>query len=173
VKTEGDPEALVPGVRRLIREIDPRIPVSSIRTMDRIVDDALRQPRISTVLISGFALGALLLVAMGLFGLIAGSIANRHGEIALRLAVGASHQRVLRLIVEEGALLVGTGMLIAVPGIYAAGGLIRGLLVEVTPWDPITLLVVAFGLALVTMTACYVPARRVLSLDPSRLLRQQ
>jgi putative ABC transport system permease protein len=140
--------------------------------MDEIVNDALRQPRISTVLIGGFALGALLLVALGVFGLIAGSVANRHGELAVRLALGASHQRMLALVVGEGALLVGIGMLIAIPGIYASGRFIRGLLVGVTPWDPSTLLAVALGLALVTMTACYVPARKVLALDPAPLLRQ-
>jgi putative ABC transport system permease protein len=173
LKTDGNPEALVPDVRRVIRQIDPRIPVSSVRTMDDIVNDALRQPRISTVLIGGFALGALLLVALGVFGLIAGSVANRHGELAVRIALGASHQRLLRLVVGEGALLVGIGMLIAVPGIFASGGFIRGLLVGVTPWDPATLMAVALGLALVTMTACYVPARKVLALDPAPALRQQ
>jgi len=173
IKTDGNPEALVSDVRRVIRQIDPRIPVSSVRTMDEIVTDALRQPRISTVLIGGFALGALLLVALGVFGLIAGAVANRRGEIAVRLALGATHQRVLRLVVGEGALLVGIGMVIAIPGIYAAGGFIRGLLVGVTPWDPITLLAVALGLALVTMAACYIPARKVLTVDPAPLLRQQ
>ena len=100
-------------------------------------------------------------------------MANRHGELAVRLALGANHHRVLRLVVGEGALLVATGMVVAIPGIYAAGLLIRGLLVGVTPWDPITLLAVASGLALVTMASCYVPARKVLSLDPAPLLRDQ
>lgn len=172
IKTDGDPQALISGVRRAIREIDPRIPVSSVQTMDEIVDDALRQPRISAVLIGGFALGALLLVAMGVFGMISGSVVRRHGELAVRLALGASHQRTLRLVLSEGALLVGVGMVIAIPGVYASGGLIRGLLVNVSPWDPITLSVVAGGLVLVTMTACYVPARRVLRIDPAPLLRQ-
>jgi putative ABC transport system permease protein len=172
VKTDGDPRALVSDVHQAIRQIDPRIPVSSVQTMDEIVHDALRQPRISVVLIGGFALGALLLVAMGLFGMISGAVVRRHGELAVRLALGASHQRVLRLVIGEGALLVVVGMLIAVPGVYAAGGLIRGLLVDVSPWDPFTLLAVAVGLMLATMAACYVPARRVLRIDPAPLLRQ-
>ena len=172
VKTAGDPQALVPDVRRAIRQIDPRIPVSSVQTMDEIVTDALRQQRISTVLIGGFALGALLLVAMGLFGMISGSVVRRHGELAIRLALGASHQRMLRLALGEGAVLVLIGMVIAIPGVYAAGGLIRGLLIDVSPWDPVTLSTVAFGLLFVTMAACYVPARRVLRIDPAPLLRQ-
>lgn len=172
IKTHRDPQALVPEVRRAIREIDPRIPVSSVQTMDEIVTDALRQQRISAVLIGGFALGALLLVAMGLFGMISGSVVRRHGELAVRMALGASHQRMLRLVLGEGALLVVIGMLIAIPGVYAAGGLIRGLLVDVSPWDPFTLSAVAFGLLFVTMASCYVPARRVLRIDPAPLLRQ-
>jgi putative ABC transport system permease protein len=172
IKTNGDPQALIPDVRRAIRQIDPRIPVSSVQTMDEIVTDALRQQRISAVLIGGFALGALLLVAMGLFGMISGSVVRRHGELAVCLALGANHQRLLRLVIREGALLVAIGMLIAIPGVYAAGGLIRGLLVDVSPWDPFTLSAVAFGLLFVTMAACYVPARRVLRINPASLLRQ-
>jgi putative ABC transport system permease protein len=172
IKTNGDPQALVPEVRQAIRQIDPRIPVSSVQTMDQIVSDALRQQRISAVLIGGFALGALLLVAMGLFGMISGSVVRRQGELAVCLALGASHQRMLRRVLGEGALLVVIGMLIAIPGVYAAGGLIRGLLVDVSPWDPSTLSAVAFGLLFVTMVACYLPARRVLRIDPARLLRQ-
>jgi len=172
IKTAGDPQSLVPAVRRAIREIDARIPVSSVQTMDDIVNDSLRQQRISSLLISGFALGALLLAAMGLFGMISGSVVRRRGELAVRLALGASNQRMLGLILGEGALLVGIGMLIAIPGVYAGGRLIRGLLIEMSPWDPLTLGAVAFSLLLVSMAACYVPARRVLRIDPAPLLRQ-
>jgi putative ABC transport system permease protein len=172
LKTDEDPLALVPEVRRAIRQIDPRIPVSSVQTMDEIVTEALRQPRLSVVLIGGFALGALLLAAMGLFGMISGSIVRRQGELSIRLALGASQHRMLTLTLGEGALLVVMGMVIAIPGVYAAGSLIRGLLVDVSPWDPLTLVAVALGLLSVTLVACYVPARRVLRIDPALLLRQ-
>jgi putative ABC transport system permease protein len=172
VRTAGDPAALIADVRRVVRQIDPRIPVSSIRTMDEIVGEALREPRISAVLIAGFALGALLLVAMGLFGLMSGAVARRRGELAVRLALGASRGRLLRLVLREGVLLVGVGMLLAAPGVYAAGRLVRGLLIDISPGDPITLIGVALGLVLVTMTACYLPARRVLAIDPAPLLRR-
>jgi putative ABC transport system permease protein len=172
IKTEGPPLALATDVRRVIRAIDPRIPVSSFQTMDEIVTDAMRQQRLSTVLIGGFALGALLLVAMGLFGMMSGTVVRRHGELAIRLAMGASHQRMVRLTLGEGALLVVFGMVLAIPGVYTAGGLVRGMLVDVSPWDPVTLALVACLLLLVTVAACYVPARRVLRIDPSLLLRQ-
>jgi ABC-type antimicrobial peptide transport system permease subunit len=172
-RVDGHPQALVPEVRRVIRQIDPRIPVSAFRPMDELVMDAQRQHRLSAVLTGGFALGAVLLVSMGLFGMVAGSIVRRSGELALRIVLGASYRRVLNSVFGEGALLVALGVLVAIPGVYAAGGLVRGMLVGVPPWDPITLVGVALGMALVTWLACYVPARRVLAIDPAAVLRKE
>jgi ABC-type antimicrobial peptide transport system permease subunit len=120
----------------------------------------------------GGGLALAVIVSRSMSSLIYGSVVRRHGELAICLALGASHQRMFRLVLGEGALLIVIGMLLAIPGIYAAGGLIRGLLVDVSPWDPFTLAAVAFGPLFVTMAACYVPARRVLRIDPARLLRQ-
>jgi putative ABC transport system permease protein len=173
LRTGRDPRALVPEARDAIRRIDPRIALADVRTMDDVVGDALRQQRLSAVLIAGFALGALILAAMGLFGVVSGSVTRRRHELAVRLAVGADHGRVLRLVVREGATLVALGVLIGVPGVYVAGRLIRGVLVGVSPLDPLTLAAVALGLGLVAMTACYVPARRVLAIDPAQSLRQE
>jgi putative ABC transport system permease protein len=172
IRTAGDPRALAADMPRIVRQVDPRIPISGVKTMDEIVEAAMRQPRISAVLIAGFAVGALLLVAMGLFGMVAGAVSQRRSELAVRLALGATHYRVLRLVMGEGALLVAVGMMIAVPGVYAAGRFIRGVLIGVSPLDPASLLAAAGGLALVTLVACYVPARRVLGINPSPLLRQ-
>jgi putative ABC transport system permease protein len=123
------------------------------------------------VLIGGFALGALLLAALGLFGIVSGSVTRRRHELAMRLVLGAGYGRVLRLVLSEGALLVGLGVLIGVPGVYAISGLIRGVLVGISPTDPLTLVAVGLGLALVALAACYLPARRVLDIDPARSLR--
>jgi putative ABC transport system permease protein len=125
------------------------------------------------VVIAAFALGALLLASMGLVGVVSSSVTRRRHEMAVRLALGADHGLVLRLVLGEAALLVVIGVLIGVPGIYAAGRLIRGVLVGISPSDPLTLAAVATGLGLVTMAACYVPARRVLGIDPAHALRQQ
>jgi len=141
--------------------------------MDEVVGDALRQQRTSAALIAAFAVGALLLAAMGLFGVVSSSVTRRRHELAVRMALGADHGRVLRLVLGEGALLVGLGVLIGLPGVYAAGGLIRGVLVGVSPSDPLTLLAVALSLALVTIATCYVPARRALEIEPSQLLREE
>jgi putative ABC transport system permease protein len=172
LRSQRYPDTLGGEVHAAIHRVDPRLAVADVRSMTHIVGDALRQQRISAVLIAGFALGALLLAAIGLFGVVSGSIARRHHELAVRLALGAEHGRLLRVVLAEGAVLVGTGVLIGLPGVYAAGGVIGGALVGISTTDPTTLLVVALGLMFVTMAACYLPARRVLRIEPSRLLKQ-
>lgn len=171
--TERDPDALLRDVRAAVRGVDNRVAVGEARTMERIVGDALRQQRTGATLISGFALGALLLAAMGIFGVIASSVTRRHRELAVRLAVGADRQRIVRFILREAGLLVGAGVLIGVPAVYAAGGLIRGALVGFSPSDPFTLLGVAAALALITLATSYVAARRVLTIDAAELLRKE
>jgi putative ABC transport system permease protein len=163
--------ALIADARSAIRDIDPRLTMTQVRTMNEIIDEALRQQRLGAVLIGGFALGALLLAALGLFGIVSGSVTRRRHELAMRLVLGAGYGRVLRLVLSEGALLVGLGVLIGVPGVYAISGLIRGVLVGISPTDPLTLVAVGLGLALVALAACYLPARRVLDIDPARSLR--
>ncbi len=123
------------------------------------------------MLIAGFSLGALLLAAMGLFGVVAGAVNRRRHEIAVRLALGAGHGRVLRLVLGEGAVLVLVGLAVGVPGIYFAGRILRGVLVGVSPFDPATLGAVAAGLVAVALVACYVPARRVATIEPAQAFR--
>ena len=171
IRTTRAPQALLPEVQAAVHRLDPRVAVGDPRTMSEIVANSLRPQRTSAALITAFAVGALLLAAMGLFGVVSGSVMRRRHELAVRLALGADHHGVLRLVVGEGALLVGLGVLIGIPGIYAAGRLIRGALVGVSPSDPLTLGAAAAGLAAVTLAACYVPARRVLEIDPAQLLR--
>ncbi|HXW05061.1 MAG TPA: ABC transporter permease [Vicinamibacterales bacterium] len=173
MRTIREPRAILPDVRSAVRRLDPRVAVGDERTMEEIVGNAVRHHRTSAVLIAAFAAGALLLAGMGLFSVVAGSVTRRRHELAVRLALGADARRVLRLVVGEGAVLVGLGVLLAVPGVYAGSGVIRGVLVGVTPTDPVTLAVTATSLALVAMTACYVPARRALAIDPAQLLRQE
>jgi predicted permease len=173
VRSARDPRSLVPDVRAAIRGVEPRLAVSNVRPMDDIVADAVRQPRVSAVLIAGFALGALLLAAMGLFGVISASVTRRRREMAVRLALGADHSGVLRLVLADGARLVALGVLIGAPGVYLVGGMMRGVLVGISRFDPLTLFSVSLGLGLVSLVACYLPARRVLQIDPAQSLRQE
>jgi putative ABC transport system permease protein len=171
--TTRDPDALLPEIRAAVRSADPRVAVGEARTMVEIVDDALRQQRTGATLISAFALGALLLAAMGIFGVIAASVTRRHHELAIRLAVGADRRNVRRLILREAVLLVGSGVLAGVPAVFAAGAVMRGALVGVSPSDPLTLLGVTVGLAVITLATAFVAARRVLTIDPAELLRRE
>ncbi len=173
MRTTRNPHSLLPEVQSAVHRVDPRVAVGDARSMDDIVQASLSPQAIGGSLISAFAVGALLLSAMGLFGVVSGSVTRRRHELAVRLALGADHGRVLRLVLKEGALLVMAGLLIGAPGIYIANRLVRGLLVGVSPSDPLTLLAAALGLLLVTMLTCYVPARRALRIDPAQLLRHE
>ena len=138
--TDRDPKTLLPDLRSAVRSVDSRVAVGDARTMQEIVANALRQQRTGATLLGALALGALLLAAMGIFGVVAASVTRRRHELAVRLAVGAEQRRVLRLVVGDAASLVGGGVLIGVPAVLAAGGLLRGALVGVSPYDPATLL---------------------------------
>ena len=172
LRTDRDPESLAGEVRDAVHRIDPQLATADVRTMEQIVNDRLRQSRVSAVLLAGFSLGALLLAAMGLYGVVAGSVNRRRHEMAVRLALGAGERRVVGLVVREGAVLVVLGLLLGAPGIYLAGRAIGGVLVGVSPFDPLTLCAVASGLAVVALVACWVPARRVAGIDPARSLRE-
>lgn len=172
MRTSRDPHSLLPDVTAAIRRIESRVPVGDPRSMDDLVQASRSPQAIGASLVGSFAVGALLLTAMGLFGVVAGSVTRRRHELAVRLAVGADHQRILWMVLGEGALLVSMGLLIGAPGIYFGYRAIGGLLVGVSPYDPLALLASALGLFTVAMAACYVPARRVLKIDPSQMLHQ-
>jgi len=172
LRMDRDPHALIPEVRMAIRQLNPEVPISDVHTMEEIVAERRSRERISAVMISGLAIGALLLVLMGLFGMISGSVARRRGELAVRMALGATHGRVIRLVVGEGARLIAFGLLLAIPGIDMAGRALQGLLIGLSPFDIPTIAAVAIALAGVALLACYLAARRVTTIDPERLLRE-
>jgi putative ABC transport system permease protein len=172
MRTTRDPDTLLPDVQSVVHQLDPRVPVGDPRSMDDIVDQSLSSQAIGASLLGAFAIGALLLATMGLFGVVSESVTRRHHELAVRLALGADHPSVLRMVLKEGMLLVMIGLMIGTPGIYMSSGAIRGLLLGVAPLDPIALLAASSGLLLTTLAACYMPARRALTIDPASLFRQ-
>jgi putative ABC transport system permease protein len=173
VHTDGDPKRLTNDVRRAIRDVDPQLAVAALETMEDLTSQSLSKQRVTAVLISGFALGGLLLAGMGLFGVVAGNVTRRRHELAVRIALGAEHGKVLREVIGEGAVLVGSGLVLAAPAVYWAGKAMAGILVGVSPHDLPTLLIVGGVLGAVALLACYLPARRVLQIDPAHALREE
>jgi putative ABC transport system permease protein len=122
-------------------------------------------------MIAAFALGALILAAMGLFGIVSASVTRRRTELGIRMALGADAGHVLRMVLGDALRLVGLGLLTGIPGVWLAGRLLEGMLVGMSPFDALTLAAVAVTLLAVTALACWIPARRVTTIDPARSLR--
>ncbi|MGH9312611.1 MAG: ABC transporter permease [Vicinamibacterales bacterium] len=172
-RTVGDPVAMAGLIGAQVNEIDPSQPVAEVRAMRDFVSADLAQPRFTMLLLGGFAAAALLLAAIGLYGVIAFGVTERTREIGLRVALGAQHRDVLRLVMQRGMLLTGIGLAIGVAAALALGRVVAGLLYGVTPTDSVTLLAVAFFLAAVAMLATYLPARRATRVDPMVALRAE
>ncbi|MEZ5316743.1 MAG: FtsX-like permease family protein, partial [Vicinamibacterales bacterium] len=171
VRTTTDPLSLAAPVRAVMRDVDSRVTFSSPRRLADVLDEQLVTRRVTADVVSGFAGLALGLAALGLYGLLVVAVAGRRREFGVRLALGAEPASIARAIVGESlrdaAVGVGAGLVLAM----AAGRLIRGLLVEVTPIDPVTLVVVAAGLLAIAVAAALIPAGRAAAIDPARALR--
>jgi ABC-type antimicrobial peptide transport system permease subunit len=165
--------AMAAAIMNQVREIDPNQPVAEVRGMRELVSADLAQPRFTMLLLGSFAASALLLAAIGLYGVIAFGVTERAREIGVRLALGAQHTDVLRLFMQRGMLLTGIGIGIGIALALALGHLMSGLLYGVAPRDPITLVGVAVFLASVALLATYLPARRATELDPIVALKHE
>jgi putative ABC transport system permease protein len=141
--------------------------------MQDFVSEDLAQSRFTMLLLGSFAGAALLLAAIGLYGVIAFNVTQRTQEIGVRVALGAQYGDVLQLVMQRGVLLMGTGLVIGIAVALALGHVVAGLLYGVTPTDPATLVAVAFFLSAVTMLATYLPARRAARVDPLVALRYE
>jgi putative ABC transport system permease protein len=173
VRTPGDPKQLLRPVLGAIRSLDPELAVSQVRTMDELLSRSVAQPRFYLVLLSCFAGGALLLVAIGLYGVIVYAVGQRTRELGLRMALGAQRGDVTTLVLRWGLVLALIGAIAGLGGAVAATRFLRGLLFEVDPLDPMALLAGAFVLAVVSILASYVPARRAARIDPLEALRYE
>jgi predicted permease len=175
VRTAGvDPIALVPQIRAVLRDVEPTRSVTLDRfaTLDDRIARSYARPRFFLVLFGAFAVSAFLLAAFGIYGTMTFWIGERWRELGIRLALGATRERVAAHVVGRGALVAGVGLAFGLLATLAAGRMISALLFGVTASDPATLAAAATALALVAMTACLVPARRISRLDPSRALRE-
>ena len=173
VKTEGDPLALVPAVRRAIRDRDALLPVFDVAAMDAVFDRSFWDKKLYGALFASFAAIALLLASVGLYAVIAYSVAQRTREIGVRMALGADSRRVLSQVVGQGASLTGAGLAIGLVASLGVTRVLRGLLYGVSPTDPVVFGGVATLLAVIALVACLVPARRAARIDPMAALRSE
>lgn len=171
VKARGDAATLVPSVRAIVRAAEPRMPIDQVQTMDQILGRSIASRTFTTVLLGAFAILALLLAGLGIYGVIAYGVAQRRFEIGVRLALGATPRSVMRLVVGEGARMTAIGLAIGFAAAFGVVRLIRSLLVDVGLVDLPTLGGVAVALAAVAVCACALPARRAISVSPTEALR--
>jgi len=173
VRTTSDPLAVAGSLVSEIRAIDPEQPVADIRTMGEVVSTSVSRPRFNMLLLGLFAGVALVLSAVGIYGVMAYSVNQRTHEIGIRMALGARSTDVLRLIVGQGMVLALVGVVIGLAGAYFLTGLMSSLLFGVTATDPLTFGGISLLLAGVAFVACYVPARRATKVDPMVALRYE
>ncbi|MEN3368538.1 MAG: hypothetical protein V7609_681 [Verrucomicrobiota bacterium] len=172
IRTAGDPAAFATTFRREVQALDKDQPVYSVRTMDDVVMNSLGTRRVSTQLFAVFACAALLLAAIGIYGVMAYSVTQRTQEIGLRMALGAQKSDVLALVIRQGMALTVIGVIVGLAGAFALTRVIGNLLYGVTATDPATFVAIPFLLLFVALLACYLPARRAARLDPTRALAQ-
>lgn len=173
VRTKGDPTTVAGAVRDAIRQIDPIQPIVKIASMERVIEASTAQRRLALVLFACFAISAVLLAVAGIYGVLAGNVAERTREIGLRTALGATPQRILNLIVGQGARLAILGLGVGLFGAFALTKSLQSLLFGVGPHDPATLIGATLLLLATTLVACLVPALRAVRIDPSQAFRTE
>jgi putative ABC transport system permease protein len=173
VRTSSEPASVTAAVREAIHTVDPDQPVSNVMTMNENLAGVLVTERFSAILMSALAASGLLLAALGLYGVMAYSVSQRTAEIGVRMALGAQRIQVLQLILSHGAKLTLLGVAIGVAASWGLTRLLAGLLFEVNATDPATFLFISLLLVSIALIACFLPARRALSVDPMIALRAE
>ena len=173
VRADGDPRALVSAVRTEIGNIDRQLAIESIVTMDDRVGDVMAPRRFTVMILGAFAAGALLLAAIGLYGLLAFNVAERRREIAVRLALGAEPPEILRMVVGQGLKLVAIGLLVGGAASYAGARAVGSLLYQTKSHDLATFGTVPLVLTLIALMACALPAYRASRVQPISALRSE
>lgn len=171
VRTAGDPGALIPNIRQAVERLDPQLPVFEVRTMRDVALSRMGDRRFAMSLFGIFAGLALLLGAVGIYGVMSFSVAQRSKELGVRLALGASRSSVMGMVLGQGARLVVPGLVIGLLLALASGRVLGSLLFEVSSVDPFTYVPVASVLAVVALGATFIPALRATRVDPMEALR--
>jgi putative ABC transport system permease protein len=173
VRTHGPFDPVAERMRREIRAMDAELPLGRLRPLEDVVTDSLQRQRLVLVLIGAFAAAALLLAAVGIYGVMSYAVVQRVPEVGVRLALGARPADVLRLVLGQALAVGALGIALGLVGALAAGGVLASQLYEIGPRDPIALAAVALTLLLVVLAASAVPARRAARVDPLEALRTE
>jgi predicted permease len=171
VRTHGDPSSLLPTLQRAVRELDPSVPVSNIATMDDLVSQSLERPQFLSLLMAAFALVALVLSVVGIYGVMGYYVQQHRKDIGIRMALGGSSADVLRLVMGDGMRVVITGVFVGVLAALGLTQLMSSLLFGVGAADALTFVTVSGALVIVALAACFVPARRAVGIQPATVLR--
>ena len=170
-RTTGDPLGAVPFLREAVAEARPGASVATVMTMDARLSSAVAQPRFYAVLVGGFAALAILLAAFSVYGLLSYTVAQRRGEIAIRMALGAQRGDVLALVVGQGAALVAAGAVVGLAAAAASSRVLESFVYGIATDDRLTFVAAPLALAAAALFACYVPARRATRIEPMEVLR--
>lgn len=173
VRTSTDPSSLAPSIRGVIHSLDPQQPIGEISTMEALLSDSVARARFSASLLTVFSIVALVMAAVGIYGVMSYTVLQRTHEIGIRMALGAQRSDVLKLVLKTGFLLGVIGVAVGLAASFALTRLIKTLLFEVTATDKTTFAVVALVLFVIALVACYVPARRATKVDPLKALRYE
>jgi putative ABC transport system permease protein len=173
VRTTGDPKAMLRSVAAAVHAVDPQMPLTEARTMDQVRDEMFANDRFTMVLFFCFAVIALLLASIGIYGVMAFSVAERSHEMGIRMALGATRSRVVMLIIKEGLMLTLLGSAVGLAGAYLSGRAMQSLLFGVGALDIPTFVSIVVVLLGAALAACLIPAQRAASVDPVRSLRTE
>ena len=171
VRTAAEPTLVTSAIRQEVAAVDPLEPIAAVSTMEEIVRASTAQPRLLSTLTAIFALLAALLAAVGTYGIMAYSVSQQRREIGIRMAMGADPAAVVRVVLRHGVKLIAAGVIIGAAGAFALTGVLTSMLYEVKPTDPAVFGATCAGVALVTLAACYLPARAATRVDPMVVLR--
>lgn len=171
IRAEQDASALGAAATRLVRNIAPRDPIENVLTLSEIKGQSVAPRRLNAALIGAFGLLAVLIAAVGIAGVLAFSVSARTLEIGIRMSLGADQNRVQGMVIREGGVLLGIGLVLGIAGALFATRIIRGLLFGVAPHDPVTLILVALVMGTVGLVACWLPAMRAARVDPAMVMR--
>ena len=173
IRTAGEPTAIVPALRTVVRELDPDQPLAQVAPLDELLDNQTAARRFNTWLLGAFGAAAITLTAIGLYSLLAYLVALRRREMAVRLAIGGTPSQVVGLIVRQVTWVVGIGMSLGLAGALTAARSMRSLLFGIEPWDPLSQGVTIALLCAVAVAAAWIPARRAMRVDPATVLRME